>query len=316
MGVYCRPSSIMFLLTERCNARCVHCDIWKNRGKEDSPGLDGWSRVLRELRSWLGPKPIVFTGGEALLRPFTLDLVNEAKGLGFPLEVLTNGYWRDQTKIEKLAKANPWRITMSLDGVGDTHSIIRGREDFFERSNQTLETLLRVREQDKHTYTVRLKTVIMRQNLDQVGAIAKFATRPGVEVLYQPVEQNYAAHGDPLWFESSANWPQDTEKAVAAVEELIRLKREGLHIANSESGLAQMLPYFREPAKLAVLTQTHLARNRKPLCAALNSLQFQSNGDVTVCSNRSPVGNIREQSVRQIWAHRPQYWKSGCCLND
>ena len=31
-----RPS-IAILLTERCNARCVHCDIWKNRGKEVDP---------------------------------------------------------------------------------------------------------------------------------------------------------------------------------------------------------------------------------------------------------------------------------------
>src|SRR4051794_38078553 len=25
----CRPVSIVLLLTERCNARCIHCDIWK-----------------------------------------------------------------------------------------------------------------------------------------------------------------------------------------------------------------------------------------------------------------------------------------------
>src|SRR5271170_7297219 len=60
----CRPVSIMFALTLRCNARCVHCDIWKNRGKEDSPGFEGWSRVLRDMRAWLGPVSIVFSGGE------------------------------------------------------------------------------------------------------------------------------------------------------------------------------------------------------------------------------------------------------------
>jgi hypothetical protein len=27
---YCRPTSVVLLLTEHCNARCVHCDIWKN----------------------------------------------------------------------------------------------------------------------------------------------------------------------------------------------------------------------------------------------------------------------------------------------
>ena len=51
----CRPTSIAILLTERCNARCVHCDIWKNRGKEDSPTVDQWKTTLRDLRRWLGP---------------------------------------------------------------------------------------------------------------------------------------------------------------------------------------------------------------------------------------------------------------------
>jgi len=35
-AAHCRPVSIALLLTEPCNVRSVHCDIWKNRGKEDS----------------------------------------------------------------------------------------------------------------------------------------------------------------------------------------------------------------------------------------------------------------------------------------
>src|ERR1035438_9506137 len=61
-------------LTELCNARCVHCDIWKNQGKEDSPSASQWLKVLDDLRSWLGPVSIVFTGGEALLKPYAAEL--------------------------------------------------------------------------------------------------------------------------------------------------------------------------------------------------------------------------------------------------
>src|SRR6476646_8723216 len=74
-AAHCRPTSISLLLTELCNARCVHCDIWKNRGKEDSPTLDQWKTVVSDLRAWLGPVQVTLTGGEALLRPFTTDLV-------------------------------------------------------------------------------------------------------------------------------------------------------------------------------------------------------------------------------------------------
>ena len=72
---FCRPTAILLVLTERCNSRCVHCDIWKNRGREDSPGLEGWKRVVADLGAWLGPVHVVYTGGEALLQPFTPELV-------------------------------------------------------------------------------------------------------------------------------------------------------------------------------------------------------------------------------------------------
>src|SRR5204863_8824564 len=90
---YCHPTSIAILLTERCNARCVHCDIWKNRGKEATPGLDHWKATMRDLRRWLGPVQVTFTGGEALLMPFAPEVVSYASSLGLLVEHLTHGFW-------------------------------------------------------------------------------------------------------------------------------------------------------------------------------------------------------------------------------
>jgi MoaA/NifB/PqqE/SkfB family radical SAM enzyme len=311
---FCRPVSIAFLLTERCNARCVHCDIWKNKGKENSPGIDEWMKVLRELRSWLGPVGIVFTGGEALLYPQAIELVQHAISLGFSLEFLTHGYWSDQAKIERLAHTNPWRITVSVDGVGAAHSKIRGREDFFERTRQTLDSLVRIRSQHHLTFRILLKTVVMEHNLDDLCEVARFATRDGVDVLYQPIEQNYNTPGDPLWFQTSGNWPRDPAKAVHRIQELAELKRAGLHIANSEAQFEAMIRYFQDPAGLRLVTQAHVAHERKVPCCALTMLQFQANGDVTVCANRPPIGNIRVSPVRQLWKQRPRVWENGCCL--
>jgi MoaA/NifB/PqqE/SkfB family radical SAM enzyme len=306
----------MFLLTERCNARCVHCDIWKNRGKEDSPGFDGWSRVLAEMRAWLGPVSIVFTGGEAMLQPFTLDLVRYATDLGFHLEILTHGYWEDQPRIEKLALSGPSRITISVDGIGELHNTIRGRAKFFERTNRSIETLVRVRKEHHLQQRILLKTVIMDKNLDGLVDVARYATSHGVEVFYQPIEQNYNTPHDPEWFAKGGNWPRDTEKAISAVRELLRLKQAGLNIANTEAHLEAMISYFRDPARLGTAIQNHVAHLRNPLCAAFTMAQLQSNGDVTVCSHRPPIGNVKDAPLRQIWANRPRYWETGCCLWD
>ncbi|MGE3844098.1 MAG: radical SAM protein [Vicinamibacterales bacterium] len=311
---HCRPTFIGFLLTEFCNARCVHCNIWQNRGKEDSPTVAQWNTVLTDLRDWLGPVHVVFTGGEALLRPWALDVVSHAARLGFYVEHLTHGFWDDQSKIERLALSGPSRVTVSLDGVGETHDLVRGKANFFKKASTSIETLQRLQRDRGLRYTVRLKNVLMSHNLHEAERVADFASKPGTEVFYQAIEQNYNTPEDARWFEHSPNWPRDPERAVAVVQRLIALKQDGRHIANSVAQLEAMIPYFRDPDRFRVSIQSHSAHERRALCSALTMLQLQANGDVTVCSGQSPVGNIKSAPVRQIWETRPAYWMSGCCM--
>ncbi|HEY3135543.1 MAG TPA: radical SAM protein [Blastocatellia bacterium] len=312
----CRPTSIGLMLSYRCNARCVHCDIWKNRGKEDSPSLEQWKTLLTDVRRWLGPVHVFISGGEALLKPYAIDVAAHGSSLGLFVEFLTHGYWDDQSKIEKLALTRPWRVTISLDGVGETHNLIRGREKFFEKTSASIETLKRVRRENRLGFEIRLKTVIMRQNLDGAGDVARYATQEGMHVFYQPIEQNYNTTEDSKWFEHSNTWPDDAEKAVGTVRQLIELKRGGFHIGNSYAQLEAMIPYFRNPDSLRIATQSHSAHESKTLCSALTMLQIEADGDVTVCTAMRPVGNIKTADIREIWENRPRWWEGDCCLED
>lgn len=311
---HCRPTSILLLLTEHCNAQCVHCDIWKNRAKEESPTAEQWKQVLTDIRRWLGPVQVTLTGGEALLKKFTIDLVEHAHTLGLYLEILTHGYWDDQKRIEKLALARPSRITISLDGIGETHTRVRGRDNFFEKTSQTIGTLQRMRTAYNLPYMIRLTTVIMDLNLDSVCDVIRFGKQDGMENLLQPIEQNYNTQEDPRWFDASANWPRDVDKAVGVVRQLIEMKRQGYHIINSHAQLEVMIDYFRDPEALRLATQSHVAHEHRILCSALNMLQLQANGNVTVCNGSPPVGNIKDRPIRDIWEQRPQLWEQGCCL--
>jgi MoaA/NifB/PqqE/SkfB family radical SAM enzyme len=311
---HCRPTSIVFLLTELCNAKCVHCDIWKNRDPEDSPTPEQWKRVFSDLREWLGPVQVVISGGEALMRSFTTELVAHAGSIGLRLEILTHGYWEDQGKIERLALARPWKVTVSLDGIGDTHTKVRGHVKFWERTSRSIETMKRMRKEHALGYTIRLKNVIMSHNLDDTIEVARYGNEEGMETFFQPIEQNYNTPDDEDWFLHSENWPQDVEKAIANVRELIRLKKEGYRIANSFAQLEAMIPYFQTPDAHRVAVMTHNAHETRRSCAALTMLQFQANGDVTVCTGASPVGNIKHTPVREIWEGRPRLWERGCCL--
>ena len=311
---HCNPTSIIFLLTELCNARCLHCDIWKNKGREDSPTMEQWRQVLSDLRSWLGPVQVLISGGEALMKPFTVDLVSHASSIGLFLEILTHGYWEDQSKIERLAMANPWKVTISLDGVGEVHTLVRRRPRFWERTSRSIDTLKRVRKQNGLRYTIRLKNVIMAHNLSDTLEVARFANQDGMEVFYQAIEQNYNTPDDAQWYLHSDNWPKDTSKAISNVRELIRMKRDGYRIANSYAQLEAMIPYFENPDASRVAIMTHSAHEKKRSCAALTQMQFQANGDLTVCTGAPPVGNIKTTPVRELWKNRPHLWTEGCCL--
>jgi len=313
---FCRPTSIALLLTERCNARCIHCDIWKNRGPEDRPSLLEWKVVLADLRRWLGPVQVVLTGGEALLNPNTIDLVSYGSSLGLFIELLSHGFWEDQSKIEDLALARPARVTISFDGLGETHNLIRGRDNFAEKTERTIQTLTRMRREHRPRMEIRLKTVVMRQNLDDVCDVARFAKRHDLEVFYQPIEQNYNTPEDSNWFARSGTWPDDTGKAVKVVRQLRALKSLGLPIVNSFAQLDVMIPYFLNPAGSRVAVQSHTAHEPQLLCSAATMLQIQANGDVRICTARPAIGNVKEQPIRAIWATRPHWWQEGCCLDE
>jgi MoaA/NifB/PqqE/SkfB family radical SAM enzyme len=98
------------------------------------------------------------------------------------------------------------------------------------------------------------------------------------------------------------------------VHQLIQLKRDGLHIANTYAQLLAMVSYFRNPDALRIATQSHTAHEQKTLCSALTMLQIEANGNVTTCTAMEPVGNIKTDGIREIWERRPQWWERACCL--
>lgn len=310
-GRYIRPTAVVCLLTERCSSKCVHCDIWRNRGVERGPGFDEWRRLMDEIRHWLGPVDVVLTGGEALLKPFTVDLASYASGIGLRVEVLTHGYWKDQNLIERLALSRPRRVTLSLDGIGELHDAVRGRPGFFDRTSASIETLLRIRREHGLDYEVLLKTVVMSVNLHGLDEVTRYATERGIDVLFQPIEQNYGEPDNPEWTSASANWPTDTNAAVAAIERLVESKRGGARIVNSERDLDRIAAYFRDPDRYRVRIQNHDFSGR---CSALGLLQVQANGDAMVCFSAPPIGNFLEAPIHRIWAERPALWREGCCM--
>lgn len=124
-------------ITLNCNARCVMCNIWQNKIKgEVEPNF--YHKLPPSL------KEINITGGEPFLRKDLPEIVAVMKKRcpNARLLINTNGYLVNQIKhiFPHVLKEDPHiAMRVSIDGIGETHTQIRGLPQFYENAITTLE---------------------------------------------------------------------------------------------------------------------------------------------------------------------------------
>ncbi len=135
-----KPTVVNLNANDICNSKCVMCNIWEQKqGKEISPAE--LEAILNdELYSEV--KHIGITGGEPTLRedlPELYQAVINALPDIEGLSIITNCIQEKQVieRIEKVAEVCKnagvgFSMMVSLDGVGEIHEQVRGREGNFE----------------------------------------------------------------------------------------------------------------------------------------------------------------------------------------
>jgi MoaA/NifB/PqqE/SkfB family radical SAM enzyme len=83
-----KPILLHYYITNRCNARCVFCDIWRERPKADAAPSDVAANLIQARAA--GCKFVDFTGGEPLMHPDLPEFLRQAKKIGFITSVTTN----------------------------------------------------------------------------------------------------------------------------------------------------------------------------------------------------------------------------------
>lgn len=310
-----KPASFCIKLTERCNSKCVHCDIWIHNKSEGEATTEDWIRTLDHIRSWAGPVNVVFTGGEVFLRKDTLNILRHAGSIGLVYEVLTNGLLTNRERCEQLVLAGPDQVTISLDGVTpETHFAVRRIPNMYEKILETVDNLDEFRRKHKTQMKILHKMVIMKPNLHEVVRMADWVKERGqAELMVQPIEQNYAQEENLFWFKSSDLWITDLDRVRETVRELVQRKQSGYPIRNSISNLESIVPYFEDPEPNMRRVQRHMATQACETCmTGVSAFEISANGDVRWCWNMPPVGNIKRASPREIWENRFECWKTDC----
>lgn len=127
------PERIVHLHPTRlCNLACLHCYSTSDPQQRSALDADLLCRGLSLLRRE-GYSALSISGGEPLVYPALLTVVQHARAEGFRVSLITNGLLvgaRTEGLLQLLDG-----VAVSFDGLAATHNALRGRADAFERAS-------------------------------------------------------------------------------------------------------------------------------------------------------------------------------------
>lgn len=263
--------------------------------ESDELGIEQWKDFIAQISGCFDSKiEIGITGGEPLLKEGVLDLIKICSENGFRTVMTTNAYLINEVMAEKIAESGLTLIFISLDSMDEqTHDFLRGVEGAYTKVMRAIDHLDKVR----NGLEIGIQTLISDKNLDGLIELMKWIdsdTRINtnyVQVINIPIN----APLDASWYkreEFSSLWPKDIKKNHSALSELIKLKENKSKISNSVSHLNYFKSYFENP----------LEYKRSQICPfAYTSLNISKRGDVYLCWEMEPLGNIKVDNVKSLW---------------
>jgi radical SAM protein with 4Fe4S-binding SPASM domain len=150
-------TSINIEIDNTCNLICRMCPV--NNGMERKKGF----MDIHLFKKIIDDNPfldfvLAFQWGEPLLHKNFFEMIGYANSKGIRTMITTNGTLLDDDMIEKLVKSGLERLTISVDGVGDTHTRIRGYD--YYKLKENIIKLKTVRDRFKSKMKIDISMVV------------------------------------------------------------------------------------------------------------------------------------------------------------
>jgi Fe-coproporphyrin III synthase len=156
---------LVWNVTRRCNLKCLHCYAQATAGPaQDELSHQAALDLLRDLKDF-GAPVVLFSGGEPLLRPDLLELVDRAVGHGMRAVISTNGTLISRDLAWRLKDLGLSYVGISLDGTAAVHDRFRGDPGSFAAA------MAGVRHCREVGLKVGLRFTVSRLNYREVPAI-------------------------------------------------------------------------------------------------------------------------------------------------
>ncbi len=180
-----QPLWLLAELTYACPLQCPYCSNpmdFASVKKELT--TEEWLEVFRQARA-MGATQLGLSGGEPLTRPDLVELVTEARKMGFYTNLITSGVGMDAAKVAELKEAGLDHIQVSFQASSeDLNNLIAGTDAFKHK----IEMAKAVK---ANGYPMVLCFVTHRQNIDQMEEILDLAINLDADYVELATTQYY-----------------------------------------------------------------------------------------------------------------------------
>lgn len=166
---------IRISVTNRCQMKCVYCGgeeaLMENFGPKR--GTIYTQDLLEIIRCGLEAgffKKVHFTGGEPLLRPDLINLIDSTVKMGGEVELNTNGLSLTERRVKLLKKAGCSLLKISLDCVTRKEFYSVTGFDGFEKVIKSIDIASKI-------MPVRVNCVVMQQNVGKIVSLIDLMNR-------------------------------------------------------------------------------------------------------------------------------------------
>ncbi len=175
-----RLTGLFLEVTSRCNARCEHCgSSCGDFVPKDEITKEELLDVLDDVSSHYDPRCIMLfvTGGEPLVRKDLFEVMAYANKLGFPWGMTTNGILIDEDVVQKMVDTNMKTVSVSIDGLKETHESFRKVPGSYEKILKGLRLMLDA----PSILDVQVTTCVNKKNIDELPEILKVVKDLGIK---------------------------------------------------------------------------------------------------------------------------------------
>jgi radical SAM protein with 4Fe4S-binding SPASM domain len=284
-----RPIYAVWEITLRCDLACRHCGsrAGRERPEELTPAeaLD----LVRQMAD-LGVMEVTLIGGEAYLRPDWTDIVRAVRAHGMQCTITTGGRGFTLERARVAKEAGVQSVSVSIDGLRDTHDALRGVRGSFDAA------LAAMRNLRDAGIAIAANTQINRRSLGELESVFDVLAAERIRgwQVQLTVAMGRAADETDLLLEPY--------QVLDLMPRLARLKGRAdaakIHIWPGNN-----IGYFgpHESTLRARMPNGHMGS-----CGAGRvTLGLEANGDVKGCPSLPTAdyvgGNIRDHSLRDIW---------------